>query len=698
MVVRAVGLPVPGASVDGRDVVSNDTASAVTAFDGTARLRLGDGSWLIRVTRMGLRSDSVSMTVSADTTITIEMVPSSVATLAPVVVGTSRVSRRLQDEPERVEILAGEDVDEKTVMRPSDPTRLLSEMPGVRVQTTSAGLGGAGLRLRGLRGRYTLVLSDGLPLYGSAQGIGFMDIPPLDLEQAEVIKGAAAALYGPEALGGVVNLISRPPPRDARTTDVVANATSRNGQDLSAWNGGRVNQKWGYTFLGGAHRQSAKDLNGDGWSDIPSYDRGEGRVRFVRADSTRGNAMITAGASHENRTGGSFGGSLLPSGRAYVVGARTTHADVGGQGKFPIGSTSDVTVRASVGAQWQDRQFGDSSESDRRSNSLVEAVYSSSLPRRVIVVGIAGSASGLSGNDVPLARYSFTTGSVFSQETYNPVGFLAVSGTARLDRNSRYGTSFSPRVSALARLGLGWTLRAAAGVATSNPTPLVEEADVVGLRRVRGFAAIRSESLRDVSADLNGRVGPAELNVSAFTSLLSRPVGVIENEPFQGAILLINAPQTSRVKGAEMFAVYSREPMAVTALYSVTDATEWSFSDGRRVRSSLVPRQAGGVDIAFEEDESGTRVGLEVFYTGRQSLEHDPYRNESAPYATVGILAEQRIGKATIFLNADDITDVRQTRFDPLLLPRQAPTGRWTTDVWAPLDGRIINVGARLRF
>ena len=125
-------------------------------------------------------------------------------------VSTTRTPPRLEDEPERVEVLAGEDVSEKSQMRPSDLKVLLSEMSGVRVQPTSSATGGASLRIQGLRGQYTEVLADGLPLYGaSAPEFGLVQISPRDLAQAEVIKGAATALYGPAALGGVLNLISR---------------------------------------------------------------------------------------------------------------------------------------------------------------------------------------------------------------------------------------------------------------------------------------------------------------------------------------------------------------------------------------------------------------------------------------------------------------------------------------------------------
>jgi len=135
-----------------------------------------------------------------DTTVTVQLLEQAQA-LTPVVVTATRIPRQLEDEPVRVEVLAGEDIAEKTEMRLADLTVLPREISGVRVQPTSPALGAANIRIQGLPGRYTQLLSDGLPLYGGQiGGLGLLQIPPLDLRQAEVIKGAATALYGPAAL------------------------------------------------------------------------------------------------------------------------------------------------------------------------------------------------------------------------------------------------------------------------------------------------------------------------------------------------------------------------------------------------------------------------------------------------------------------------------------------------------------------
>jgi len=65
---------------------------------------------------------------------------------------------------------------------------------------------------------------------------------------------------------------------------------------------------------------------------------------------------------------------------------------------------------------------------------------------------------------------------------------------------------------------------------------------------------------------------------------------------------------------------------------------------------------------------------------------------------SVGFLAERRIGPIRLFLNAENLANVRQTRSDSLLRPDRGVDGRWTVDAWAPLDGRVFNGGIRFQF
>jgi len=74
----------------------------------------------------------------------------------------------------------------------------------------------------------------------------------------------------------------------------------------------------------------------------------------------------------------------------------------------------------------------------------------------------------------------------------------------------------------------------------------------------------------------------------------------------------------------------------------------------------------------------------------------NPYRSGSEPYVILGFLAERKVGPVRLFLNAENLTNVRQTRWNPLLRPNRGVDGRWTVDAWAPLDGRVFNGGIRL--
>lgn len=99
----------------------------------------------------------------------------------------------------------------------------------------------------------------------------------------------------------------------------------------------------------------------------------------------------------------------------------------------------------------------------------------------------------------------------------------------------------------------------------------------------------------------------------------------------------------------------------------------------------------------WEREDVG-RVGVELYYTGKQLLEVNPYTNESEPYFILGLLGERQFGRVRLFINGENLTGVRQTTWDPLIRPTRAVDGRWTVDAWAPLEGRNVNGGMRLRF
>ena len=158
---------------------------------------------------------------------------------------------------------------------------------------------------------------------------------------------------------------------------------------------------------------------------------------------------------------------------------------------------------------------------------------------------------------------------------------------------------------------------------------------------------------------------------------------------------LTNLSEPARNAGVEFLATWRKAPFSATASYTYVHSTE--VESGHGLDTPLTPRQSFGL-VAMWEKEHVWRLGIECYYTGRQRLEEHPYRGSSEPYVIAGFLAERRLGPVSLFLNAENLTNVRQTRWDPLQRPTRAVDGRWTVDAWAPLDGRVFNGGIRLRF
>lgn len=686
-VATAAG-PAPGV------VVSSGRRATQTDEQGRAVLRVAPGPALVIVRRLGFAPDSarLDLRAGADTSIAFLLVERA-ATLGSVVITSTRVERRVEEEPLRVEVLAGEDVGEKTQMRPADLRVLLTEMSGVRVQTTSPSLGAASLRILGLRGRYTQILTDGLPLYGAQAGsFGLLQIPPLELRQAEVIKGSASALYGPGASGGVLNLVSRRPPD---SSEAIVNQTARGGTDVvlfGARDHGALGS--GLTLLAGAHVQRAADVEGDGWSDIPGFRRLELRPRWFASDSAGRTLMVTAGAFAEDRGGGSAPGSAL----AFPESLTTRHLDAGAAATAPLSGAVSLTARVAANVQDRGRRFGAQRERERMATLFGEVSAALVAGTHTIVGGVAGQYEQYRNPDLPRFDESRRTPALFIQHTYTPTDWLATQLNGRCDMSDRYGTICSPRLSVLAHSGRALAVRLSGAGGWAAPTALTEETEVFGLTRVAGPLDVGAERVRTASLDVGTTQGPFEVNGTLFTSHVTDPVGLrrIAGDT-SGAVRLVNAAGPTRVHGAELFAVYHEDPVIVTAFYALARSRETSPETGRLRESPLVPRESAGLDAAFEEDESGTRVGVEAFYTGPQALEDDPYRAVAPAYTTIGILASQRVGRATVYLNLENLTGVRQTSFDPLLRPTPGDGGRRTVDEWAPLEGRSVNAGVRWR-
>jgi len=611
-----------------------------------------------------------------------------------IVVQATRSGRRVQDEPTKVEVIDREEIEEKILMKPGNIAMMLSETGGLRVQVVSPALGNANIRVQGMDGRFTQLLADGLPLYGGqASSLGLMQIPPTDLGQVEVIKGAASALYGPSALGGVINLVSRRP-SDAPEAEALLNITTRNGQDITSYVAMPLSADAGASLTGGYHRQSRTDLDGDGWIDMPGFDRWTVRPRFHWKGESGATLFLTAGAMTETRNGGTLPGSTTPDGTAFPQSQKTDRFDGGLVAQAPLGETLTAHFRASGMDQRHVHRYGDVVEDDRHRTLFAEASLSGKSSGTSWVGGPAYQEDSFRSKTFPAFDYAYRVPGLFAQLEQDIGPAVTLAGSARLDLHDEYGTQFSPRLSLLYRPGQ-WTIRASGGRGFYAPTPFVEEIEAAGLSRLDPLGDLQAESATTASLDVGYKRGPLEANVTLFGSNMTDTTRLETVAPER--VRLVNEPGETRIRGTELLLRYRRGNYVLTGSYLYTDASEPDPDGTGRRTVPLTPRHTAGL-VAMWEDHRKGRVGVELYYTGEQQLEDNPYRAQSKPYFELGVLAEMVVGKARLFLNAENILDVRQTKYDPLLRPTRAPDGRWTVDVWAPTDGFVVNGGIRLRF
>jgi outer membrane receptor for ferrienterochelin and colicins len=683
----------PGGPLAGAEVQAG-RAGSLTDERGEATLRLPSGPHTIDVRAPGYAESSLRVVARAgvDTLVAVALIEEAIE-LEEILVLSTRTERRIEDEPLRVEVMPREEVEEKLLMTPGDIAMLLNETSGLRIQATAPALGGASVRVQGLPGRFTQILSDGLPLYGAQAGsLGPLQIPPMDLGQVEVIKGVASALYGSSALGGVVNLISRRPAEEP-DTELLVNQTSRGGTDALLWSSRSLGARWGYTVLAGAHRQTQADLDGDRWADLPGYRRAELRPRLFLDGGEGRSLLLTVGGMAEDRRGGAVD-DARGGAPALVQDLRTARGDVGLLGRLLWAGTRLFTLRASVNGQGHTHRFGVVRERDRHATWFGEGSLAAQSGAHSWVLGAALQREGYRALDVPIFDYTYTTTSLFAQDELSPFSWLTLAASGRLDWTSEFGAFASPRVSALVRPMDDWTVRASVGTGFFAPTPFVEETEAIGLSPLLPVRGLEAERATTGSVDLGGTVGPFEVNATLFGSRVRDVLRL--RDAAQGRLELLNSGGVTRTQGTELLARYRSGPLHLTATHTFVRSREPSPDGTGRRDVPLTPRHSAGLVGAWEVEGEG-RAGLELYFTGAQELEENPYRTRSEPYLIVGALVERRLGRARVFVNAENLLDVRQTDHDPLLLAAPGRGGRLTTDVWAPLDGRVFNAGVRLQ-
>ncbi len=678
--------------------VASSGRNTLTDAAGTARLTLPVGRQIIAVTRVGFKPTQVTVVIVRDSVVSVR-VPVAMSEmameLADVKVSATRTGRLAGETPIRVEIVDEMEVDEKTLMSPSGIGMLLNETPGLRVQAAAPGLGTGSVRILGLPGQYTVMLADGLPLYGgSASALGPLDISPVDLQRVEIIKGAASSLYGGQSLGGVINLISKPP---TGKKELLLNRRTLGVTDAASWLSHRFGSGIGASLLTAGTLQRAQDIDRDGWADQAKAARWNVRPRLNAVDKRGRSLFVTAGYGYDDRDGGTLGHSLAPNGLPFREALQSRRADLGATASIPLEHSGTVALRTALATNRRTREFGAGpSERDRTSTAFFE------LTRTFVRNGatsVLGTALQLDAFDNALNNafdHRWLTPGVFvtSERTAGP---LTLSASVRVDAHPEAGVQPTERLAVLAKPAEGWSVRGSIGTGFAPPIATTEETEAVGLRAIRTGTTLGPEKSRGAMLDVNGELAGAEVLLTAYRSIISNAIRLTDVQNSNGQAMLQNAGENTRIGGVEALSVWRFTGGKFIATYGYSRGSQLDLSTGTREAMPLLTRHRVGGDLMLERP-GVYRMGLEGMWYGVQPLGDNPFRGSSKSYLYAMAIVARQFGSLELVANFENLLNVRQTDFDRLVRPAPTTAGRWTTDVWAPLEGFMANVALRYRW
>src|SRR5262249_22684473 len=158
------------------------------------------------------------------------------------------------------------------------------------------------------------------------------------------------------------------------------------------------------------------------------------------------------------------------------------------------------------------------------------------------------------------------------------------------------------------------------------------ETEAVGLSHLLPLRNVRPERARSHSGDVGWSISHLELNGTLFGSVIRYPVMLRQSAvgPPQ-SIEIFNAGGPTRTAGSEFLARLRGGEFTLVLTHTFVRSTEIDRNDGQRRHVPLTPKYTGSVVGTWERETKG-RIGFELFYTGRQRVEDNPYRCESAPY------------------------------------------------------------------
>lgn len=685
---------------DAKVLIESQNISAATGADGKARLEnISDGEKTVEIFADGFESQELTLTFpladQSERSISLK-----VNEVGEVTISSTRSGREIEDTPTRVEAIDEEEIDEKSNMRPANVSMVLHESTGIQVQQTSATSFTQSIRIQGLDGRYTQILKDGFPAYGGFSGsLSVLEIPPLDLQQVEIIKGPSATFYGGGAIAGVVNFVSKTP-EEKPVTNLIFNQTSALGTDFSIFNSQRF-ERFGYTFLGSVNYQKEYDADDDDFTELPrtkSFNASP-RLFFYPDEKTR--FVVGNSISVQNRKGGdrfAIRGEANDFHRYFETNDSFRNITTL-QFDRDFSGGKRISARQSFAVFDREIETPDYRFNGKQFNSYTDVTYFHPARNHALVFGFNAVYDRF--REKPQIRNEFfrrdetrTTVGGYVQDNFDLTEKLSLEAGFRLDAVKDYGAFALPRVSLLYRISENLSSRVGFGLGYKTPSVFTEEAETLLFENVLPIGnRLKAERSRGGTFDLNYRNTIGEkfaysLNQLFFYTEITDPL-VLQSDG-KGFYFFYNADESVKSRGFETNAKFTYDIAKLFLGYTFTDAKAEYLTGNQFLR--LTPKHKINSALLFEKAEN-FKAGIEAYYTGAQFLS-DGFKTKT--YTEVGVFAEKTFGRYSLFVNGENLTNIRQSRFTQVVFPpHQNPT---FSEIYTHVEGRIFNGGIKIKF
>jgi len=688
--------PLAGATVHimGTAIGNSANADGIVVLSGIA-----SGRQILHVQAIGYKPqlDTLNFPLPATDTLAI-LLEADRKEMEEVVVSTTRSSRTIQDIPTRIELISGEELEEKGNMKPGDIRMLLAESTGIQTLQTSVTSANASIRMQGLDGRYTQILKDGFPLYaGFSGGLGLLQTPPLDLKQVEIIKGASSTLYGGGAIAGLINLISKTPAYNRELTFLI-NGTSAGGLDINGFYSQRFG-KVGITMFAARNSNAPYDPANIGLTAIPKFERYTFNPKLFFYFNDKMDLMIGLNGSFENRMGGSIkyieghGDSL----NSYFEDNQTQRISSQLEFKYKL-NDGLLDVKNSFSYFNRTINMPNYIFDGTQNSTFTEINYSIKRKNLEWITGFnlfTDQFKEVQLTPVPLRNYTQNTIGAFVQNTWDVSKRLIIETGLREDIVVDYGPVFLPRISILYKWTDNFSSRAGGGLGYKTPTIFTEESERIQYKGVLPISPENNklEKSYGLNWDFNYKTILADgkmtcsINQLFFYTRLNNPL-LLQITP-TGRYAFVNVAPHFDALGAETNIKFGYGHFKLFLGYTYTDVN--IHGDNTLQANPLTPKHHTNSVLMYEIEDKW-KLGLEAYYYSPQLLSDGTTGRD---YWLCGFMAEKIWKHFSLYINFENFLDSRQTRFGSIY------TGSIINpqfkDIYAPLDGFVWNGGIKIK-